>query len=280
MLDPDEDGALGAWLEEVQAQDAAWDGVPRSPAETLAYGERPEQVVDLWVPASGAGGPLVISLHGGYFEAEFDRSLHVPIVRRLLADSFSVANVEYRRIGSGGGPEESVADVHAAVDAVAERLAPPAIAVFGHSAGGYLCGALAAHPRVDLVVPLAAVSDPAGAARAGWDEGSIARWIAAGAVRHPEGYEVPTLGAQPRTGAEHLVVHGVADTVVGVEQSRVLVEARLRAGDRARLVELEGEGHYGFLDPREAAFGALREGLLRWRDAMDGEAARTVPHEQ
>ena len=141
--------------------------------------------------------PLVVSIHGGYFMAPYRRDLHVPIVHELVRRGFAVWNVEHRRSGTGGGLRETTDDVWAAVDA----LPPTAgqVAVFGHSAGGYLAETLATHPRVDLVVPLAGAMDLAGVVRAGWDGGAVAEWLGAGPDEDPARYAAADLlpGCRP-----------------------------------------------------------------------------------
>ena len=52
---------------------------------------------------------------------------------------------------------------------------------------------------------------------------------------------------------------------MGVEQSRGVRRAAAAAGDPTDLIELEGEGHYAFLDPRQPAFETLCSVLERWR---------------
>ena len=54
---------------------------------------------------------------------------------------------------------------------------------------------------------------------------------------------------------------------MGVEQSRAFAAAAAAAGDRPTSIELEGEGHYAFLDPRQPAFEVLFAALDRWRTA-------------
>ena len=129
--------SLAEWLTELRTWDAARPDAP-TPA-TLAYGDHPDQVADLWLPPEDAlpddgVPPLVVSIHGGYFMAPYRRDLHAPIVHELVLRGFAVWNVEYRRTGTGGGLQETTEDVWAAVDA----LPPTAgqVAVFGHSAGG------------------------------------------------------------------------------------------------------------------------------------------------
>ncbi len=63
------------------------------------------------------------------------------------------------------------------------------------------------------------------------------------------------------------MLHGTSDTAVGVEQSRSFVRALTGAGVDVTYLELPGEGHYGFLDPRESAFGVMASQLRLWRES-------------
>ncbi len=257
-----DDQSLTSWLMGLRSWDAGRT-VASLPA-TVAYGEHPDQVADLWLPpedALPAEGlpPLVVSIHGGYFMAPYRRDLHVPMIRELVLRGFAVWNVEYRRTGTGGGLQETTADVWAALDA----LPPTAgqVAVFGHSAGGYLAETLATHPRVDLVVPLAGALDLAGVVRAGWDGGAVTDWLG----EDPARLAATDLLHRLPTGTARVLIHGTEDTTVGVEQSRAFAAAAAAAGDPTDLIELEGEGHYAFLDPRQPAFETLCGVLERWR---------------
>ena len=142
------------------------------------------------------------------------------------------------------------------------------VAVLGHSAGGYLAETLATHPRVDLVVPLAGALDLAGVVRAGWDGGAVAEWLGAGPDQEPDRYAATDLLPRLPTGTTRVLIHGSADATVGVEQSRAFAAAAAAAGDLTDLIELEGEGHYAFLDPRQPAFETLCSVLERWRTVV------------
>ena len=262
MRDPG--SGLAAWLDRLRAWHAARGGPAPS---TVAYGDHPEQVADLWRPDGVVDPPVVVSLHGGYFAADYRRDLHDPIAGELARRGFAVWNVEYRRTGTGGGLRETTDDVWAAVDALATVPGAPAgpVAVFGHSAGGYLTEWMASHPRVGLAVPLAGALDLAGVVRAGWDGGAVAEWLGAGPDEDPETYRAADLRRRLPTGTDRVLIHGTADAVVGVEQSRTFAVDALAAGDRTELVELEDEGHYAFLDPRQPAFEVLYRALDDWR---------------
>src|SRR5688572_6366941 len=188
LIDPPDDDALDAWFDDLSAWDAArGDFVP--PPRTVAYGPSPEQVGDLWLPGGVRDAPVVMSIHGGYFAEPYRRDLHDPIVRELVHRGFAVWNIEYRRAGSGRFAE-TTNDVWAAVDTLRTELGSSSVrvAVFGHSAGGYLAEWLAPHPAVDLVIPLAATSDLAGVVRAGWDDGAVTDWLGVDPDADPDLY--------------------------------------------------------------------------------------------
>ncbi|MFE2544961.1 alpha/beta hydrolase family protein [Actinacidiphila glaucinigra] len=143
---------------------------------TIAYGSEPAQVGELYLPEGDGPFPVVVLVHGGWWTAMFDRRQVVPLAEDLVSRGFAVWNVEYRRIGEGGGGwPGTFDDMAAAVDAVA-HLDPAVdtgrVLVVGHSAGGHLAAWVAhrsaqpdglpgAHPKVEPigVVSLAGVLD-------------------------------------------------------------------------------------------------------------------------
>jgi pimeloyl-ACP methyl ester carboxylesterase len=64
-------------------------------------------------------------------------------------------------------------------------------------------------------------------------------------------------------GRPSLLVHGLDDDVVPPSQSRRYRDAAVAAGDRCRLVELTGVGHYEHLDPTSPAWRIVREWLTQ-----------------
>lgn len=263
MTDP-ADEALGAWLDEVFTWDAGRRDQVAVTCETVAYGEHPDQVVDVWRPRASGNGLAVVSLHGGYFMQDYTRALHTPISRELARCGFTVWNVEYRRAPTAG-LAETTADVWTAVDLVSAGSPSARVAVFGHSAGGYLAAWVASHRAVGFVVTLGPVTDLVDTVRSGCDEGAVTAWLGASPETSPELYAEGDLRRRWPTGATQVLLHGVYDETVPIRQSRAYVAAAVEAGERCALHELADTGHYAFLDPRQPAFKVLLRELHGWQ---------------
>ena len=129
------DSDVVEWITRISEQAARdYPGSPR----TIAYGPDEQNVVDMWGPNEAP--TLVVSLHGGYFAAMYDRSINDALVRAMAARGVAVANVEYRRTGSANTATDSLEDARVAVDCVLSdrAVAPQRVVVVGHSAGGWL----------------------------------------------------------------------------------------------------------------------------------------------
>src|SRR6478672_2621297 len=168
-------------------------GEDRCVPVTIPYAPGPHRFGELTLP----GGPprgVVVVVHGGFWRHAYDLSLGRPLAADLAAAGFAAWNVEYRRVGGGGGWPATFDDVAAAVDALAgpvqaavgEELALDRVVALGHSAGGQLAawlaarpglppGAPGANPRVTLrgAVSQAGVLDLVDAAEQGLGEGAV-----------------------------------------------------------------------------------------------------------
>jgi acetyl esterase/lipase len=241
-------GELRAWVD-----DAAW------PMETIRYGEDEEHAYDLRLPPKGAQGRLAAIVHGGFWRAAFTRANTAAIAVDLARRGWVTCNLEYRRVGSGGGIPETLDDVAAALDHVRTTLAPDRLVVLGHSAGGHL--ALWAAGTVDAAVSLAGVADLADAARTGIGAGAAVELAGGLPEERPEAYELADPIGRLPARVPTLLVHGGADDRVPVEQSRRYAAA---AGATCELLELPGTGHFELIDPRSTAWTSIAERLDDW----------------
>jgi acetyl esterase/lipase len=234
---------LQGWVER-----AAW------PVETVRYGDHPEQELDVRSPDGGASRRLAVVVHGGFWRARFTRATTEAIALDLARRGWTSCNVEYRRVGAGGGIPETLEDVAAAIERAKTLFRPERLVVLGHSAGGHLALWAAGEGAVDAAIALAGVSDLASAARAGLGEGAAVELAGGTPEERPEAYALadPMRRLPPRVPT--LLVHGDADDRVPVEQSRRYAAA---AGERCELLELPGAGHFEPIDPRGGAWEAV-----------------------
>ncbi|HEV2087263.1 MAG TPA: hypothetical protein VGR21_03015, partial [Cryptosporangiaceae bacterium] len=86
------------------------EGVPK--AVPLRYGSDPSQRIDLHLPAGTATGLRVaVVLHGGFWKALYGYDLGTPLAVDLANRGWAAWNVEYRRVGNGGGWPATLTDV-------------------------------------------------------------------------------------------------------------------------------------------------------------------------
>jgi acetyl esterase/lipase len=110
----------------------------------LRYGPHERHRLDFF-PASAAGRPTLLYTHGGYWQW-VDKEGEAFVAEGPLAHGFNVALCEYR-LCPAASFGEVVADVHAAADWLAPRLAdyggdPERLFVGGSSAGAHLAATL------------------------------------------------------------------------------------------------------------------------------------------
>lgn len=239
------------------------------PDHTLRYGRHPEHVVDLRIPAAPPPWrPLVVVIHGGFWRAEYDRSHTGPLAAALAGHGHPVAQIEYRRVGAGGGWPGTFDDVAAclrALPGLATAAAPdlpdePPLLV-GHSAGGQLALWVAGRaPAVRAVVALAPVTDLPAAHRQDLGDGAVAAVLGGGPDQVPDRYAYAD--PRPVPGVPVTVLHGDQDQQVPVDMSRRWV-AVAPSGVDVILVELAGVEHFGLIDPRSPAWPAVRDAVGR-----------------
>jgi acetyl esterase/lipase len=106
------------------------------------YGPHPSQRADLYVPLGPGPHPVTVLIHGGSWQKRYGKIFTRALAGDLLRRGYAVWNIEYRRVGAGGGWPNTFADVAAAIDRLAElgdtRLDLDRVTLIGHSAGGHL----------------------------------------------------------------------------------------------------------------------------------------------
>ena len=249
------------------------------PAPSIAYGDHPDQVANLHLPSRDGGPwPCVVLIHGGFWRAGWDRTLMTVPADDLARRGIAAWNVEYRRVGQdGGGWPGTFDDVAAAMDHLAEveQVDSARVATCGHSAGGHLAlwlaarhrlapGAPGADPRIRPVAAIAqaGVCDLERAWRDGLGNGATGALLGSW-DDVPERYAIASPAAHAPVGVPHVLVHGTADDIVPVSQSRAY--AALDPG--AELVQVDGADHFDVIDVRHAAWAEIVRRLPALLDA-------------
>lgn len=176
--------------------------------ETVRYGPHHDNVGDL----RHGGGDLVVLIHGGLWRQEHERDGTESLAVDLTKRGYDTWNIEYRRLGTGGGWPASAHDVLTALDSIPQLDVPAdRVVLVSHSAGGQMAAWAAERSRtpIDLHVALAPIFD----IQATVDNDDLG----AGEARALLSAGAPEMMVPARI--ETVIVHGDADQIVPVERS-------------------------------------------------------------
>jgi acetyl esterase/lipase len=204
------------------------------------------------VPPGDGPHPTVVAIHGGSWQARYGKLNEKPVCVDLRLRGFAVWNIEYRRLGQGGGWPATFDDVGAGIDHLQTlqdpRLELGSLTAVGHSAGGQL--ALWAAARKDARVPIRRVCGQAAVCDLTHGGEAARELMGGGPDEVPERYAQGNPLELVPLGVPILLVHGEADSTVSVKHSRRFAKAAAAAGDDVTLVEPNPGGHRTHVDPR------------------------------
>lgn len=257
---------------------------PGSGGIRITYGRDPSQYADLHLPSGTRRPGTVVVVHGGFWRSGYGSDLGTPLAADLAARGWVAWNIEYRRVGGGGGWPRTLTDVAAAIDKLADVAAggehgtidTAHVAAIGHSAGGHLAAWAASRPALGAgspsgftvgtsvavtgVVSQAGVLDLTTAADDGVGGSAVPDLIGGSPTDVPDRYDVADPTRLLPLGVPVHCVHSRDDGNVPFSQSQAYVAAATAAGDPAVLHEVAGD-HFTLIDPTSAAWKTV-VGLL------------------
>jgi acetyl esterase/lipase len=254
--------------------------VLRDPRQLLAmihtYGPHPDQYAEL-LHAKGEPLGVAVVIHGGFWRAAYDASLGREMASDLADRGWSSYNIEYRRVGGGGGWPTTLQDVADAIDLLSDLdLNLSRVVAIGHSAGGHLAAWAAGRaalpaaapgcsPRVALtgVVAQAGVLDLRTGAETGVGGTAIPDLLGGMPGQVPERYAWADPIAAVPLPVPVVCVHSRSDDSVPFAQSEAYVAAARRAGGAAELLEFDGD-HMAHIDPGSTAWDSVVGSLTRF----------------
>jgi acetyl esterase/lipase len=247
------------------------------PDVVSSYGATAQQFGELWLPTTKKAAPLVVLIHGGCWQSEYDIEHVRPAATALRKAGYIVWAIEYRRIGDpGGGWPGTFEDVALAIDHLdwllqAEGVNTRSRVYMGHSAGGQLALWAAArsnfpagHPfyspdakTPDAVFGLAAITDMRTyAAGESSCEQSAVDLLGSPAEQPGRYAAVSPMDLLP-LGAPSVLAQGTEDPIVPPAQAETFQSRAVEVGEGSKLLRLPGAGHFDLIHPRTDAWRAI-----------------------
>lgn len=238
------------------------------------YGDLASQFGELWLPATSESRPVVVLVHGGFWQDQFGFRLMDPLAADLAGRGYAVWNIEYRRVGGdGGGWPTTFDDVAAAIDHLSQLagsypLDLERVAFVGHSAGGHLAlwaagreaiaeGEPWSNPAIvpDLAVGQAPLVDLATASAERAGGGAVDTFLGGSVAEVPERYAAAT--PNPPTSGEVLIVLGADDRIVAPQW------AGGGAAFESAQVEVVDTDHFDVIDPSHPSWAVVVDAVQR-----------------
>lgn len=248
----------------------------------VIYVTRPEMELkgNLYRPEGKALVPGIVLAHGGGFVAGDKDHYNMPEIATFISSKgYAIFSINYRLLQQGGLFPANAQDVKCAVqwlraNAKKNGIDPDRIGIMGNSAGGYMASFVAVtqhnsefnascgnaeldkyEPTVGLAVEWYGVHDLAGLS------GSLAMTMERVYFKGVKDKAAFKKKYSPMTYAKDapptFMIHGDADPLVPIKQSRDMCAAIKAAGRECALVEFPNTGH-GFIDEKFKTEGSVK----------------------
>jgi len=285
--------ALVLALGQAQAQAQAtppltWEQVSQMklppPDSQVPYGTLPNQFAELRLPPGGGRSPVLILVHGGCWQSEYDYHYMTHLAYWFVQHGVATWTIEYRRLGeAGGGWPGSFQDIAKGVDALrgAEKehstLDLHRVFVGGHSSGAQMALWIASRDQlpeksplyrdrpleVKGVLGLAPITDlakyregPAGSCHA-----SVDKLVGGDPEKLPGRYRDVSPRERLPLGLPQVFIQGERDPIVDPASVRAYADAASKAGDTTLVIPLPDGGHFEPAVPGPQSEAALRKAL-------------------
>jgi acetyl esterase/lipase len=231
------------------------------------------------MPAGAGPHPVALVIHGGCWRAYWQLDLMDALCRDLAGRGIAAWNIEYRRLGQGGGWPMSLIDVAAATDildllAARHSLDLARLVAIGHSAGGHLAlwtaarhrlvrGAPGADPvvRPQSALALAGISDLREGFRQGTCDHAVYELLGGPPDELADRYAHASPAELLPLGVPQVLVHGSADVDVDPSITDLYAERARASGDQVTAVRLQGFDHFDVIDPESPIWQAALDAV-------------------
>ncbi|MED3825046.1 alpha/beta hydrolase [Priestia flexa] len=251
----------------------------------IYYGKHESQFGVLRVPENKESCPVIVLIHGGFWQARYNLEENNPIAVDLTKRGFVTWNIEYRRVGEdGGGWTGTFNDVISAINYLSRikesyPLDISNVTVIGHSAGGHLAlwlgSRIQASSKDDRafneltfafqkVISLAGVTDLVKMWKIHEKKGMkshVANLLGGTPVEVTERYNLTSPMELLPMKVEQVLIHGELDRHVPVELSKDYYNYALEKGGNVKLVILPDIEHFKIIEPTSPAWSSVLDEL-------------------
>jgi len=243
------------------------------PVETISYGPEADNVGDLRIPLGEGPHPVAVLIHGGFWRNTASRDLLDAVAVDLTRRGWATWNIEFVRVGSGGGWRATTTDVTHAIASLADfaeghELDLDRVILVGHGSGGHLALQATVGIRelpIAAVAALAPIGDLEAAHNAGVGDGAVEAFMRRTPDQSPDRHVAASPIKNLPIGIPLLVIHGDDDDRIPVSISRSFAGRAADEGDTVVYHELEGVGHDALVEPSSPAWEKVVDEIDRLR---------------
>ncbi|MEM7250243.1 MAG: alpha/beta hydrolase [Pseudomonadota bacterium] len=251
----------------------------------VAYGPERRHFGDVYLPSQGdapAGGwPIALLVHGGCWRDQFGLEPLGQLAAALAEQGVVVWNIEFRRLGGGGGWPTTFLDVARAADhipSLRERfpIDPTRAIAVGHSAGGHLVLWLASRFSIPVeselassapfqfhaAVALAGIPDLSRASDQAICRGAPAELVGGAPSEFPARYHAASPYERLPLRRRQVHVIGGEDALVPASYVRECVGRANAVDDDVSLVVVPEAGHFEIVTAGSVAWPAVERAVL------------------
>ncbi|WP_078546830.1 alpha/beta hydrolase family protein [Litchfieldia alkalitelluris] len=251
----------------------------------IYYGEHESQFGVLRVPENLESCPVIVLIHGGFWQARYNLEENNPIAEDLTKRGFATWNIEYRRVGEdGGGWTGTFNDGISAINYLYRikesfPLDISNVTVIGHSAGGHLALWLGSRIQASSkdngafneltvafqkVISLAGVTDLVKMWKIHDQKGMrshVANLLGGTPDEVNERYKLTSPAELVPIKVEQVLIHGESDRHVPVDLSRDYYNYAKEKGENVKLVILPDIEHFKIIKPTSPAWTSVLDVL-------------------
>ncbi|MCM3575343.1 alpha/beta hydrolase [Mesobacillus subterraneus] len=243
----------------------------------ISYGEHQSQFGVLRLPESSDPCPVIVLIHGGFWQSKYNIEENTPIAEDLTRRGYATWNIEYRRLGEElEGWNSIFNDVIAAINHFSiikdsYHIDLSNVTVIGHSAGGHLALWLASRINAsktdgvfdEIAIPIQKILSLAGVTdlKNMWEiheqkgiNSPVAALLGGAPQEVPNRYKMSSPIELLPFEVEQVLIHGELDRHVPVDLSKNYFQRALEKGDKVKLVVLPDIEHFKIIDPSSSAW--------------------------